>query len=215
LRALFLIGLLCAAQLFAQSSTDSHEDKRILGIIPNFRTSTFPDPYQPISAGEKFKIATRDAFDRGTILLGLAFGAEGQLTNQHPSFGQGVAGFARYASTSYADFVIGDYMTEGVFPALLHQDPRYFRKGTGGAWSRLGYAVGQIVWTHGDSGRGQFNYSELGGNAAAVAISTAYYPDGRNASDAAGRWGTQLAVDAAGNILKEFWPDIHRKLQRR
>ncbi len=106
-------------------------------------------------------------------------------------------------------------MTEGVFPALLHQDPRYFRKGTGGAWSRLGYAVGQIVWTHGDSGRGQFNYSELGGNAAAVAISTAYYPDGRNASDAAGRWGTQLAVDAAGNILKEFWPDIHRKLQRR
>jgi hypothetical protein len=72
--------------------------------------------------------------------------------------------------------------------------------------SRLGYAAGQIFWTHNDSGRGQFNYSEVAGNSTAVAISMAYYPENRDAKDAVSKLGTQLAVDMAANILKEFWP---------
>ena len=145
----------------------------------------------------------------------LMFGAQGQLTNSNRSFGQGVAGYARYAATSYADFVIGDYMTEAIYPTLLHQDPRYFRRGRGSGWTRFGYALGQIFWTHNDSGRTQFNYSEIVGNSTAVAISNAYYQDSRTARDAAGKLGIQLGVDAASNVLKEFWPDIKRTLQHR
>jgi len=44
--------------------------------------------------------------------IAAAFAGESQLTNANRSFGQGVAGYARYLGTSYADFVIGDYMTE-------------------------------------------------------------------------------------------------------
>ena len=106
-------------------------------------------------------------------------------------------------------------MTEAVFPTLLHQDPRYFRRGTGSGWSRLRYAVGQILWTHHDSGTTQFNYSEIVGNVAAVAISNAYYADNRTAGDAAAKLGFQIGIDTAGNILKEFWPDLERKLHRR
>jgi hypothetical protein len=117
--------------------------------------------------------------------------------------------------TSYADFVIGDYMTEAIYPSLLHQDPRYFRRGTGGGWSRLGYAMGQIFWTHSDNGaRGQFNFSEVLGNSTSVAISNAYYPDNRTAGEAAARLGSQLGVDMAANVLKEFWPEIERKVLR-
>jgi len=188
------------------------ESKRILGIVPNFRTAPLPSPYEPVTTKEKFKIATEDSFDRGTVLLALMFGAQGQLANSNRSFGQGAAGYARYASTSYADFVIGDYMTEAIYPTLLHQDPRYFRRGTGGGWSRLGYAAGQIFRTYNDSGRRQFNYSELAGNATAVAISTAYYADNRTAQDAVSKFGVQIGVDMASNILKEFWPDVRRKL---
>jgi hypothetical protein len=65
------------------------------------------------------------------------------LTNSNPSFGQGVRGYAHYFRTAYADYVIGDYMTEAVFPTILHQDPRYFRRGTGSGWPRPGYAGGQ------------------------------------------------------------------------
>lgn len=121
------------------------ESKRLFGIIPNFRTSASLQNYEPLTARAKFHIATQDAFDRGTVALAAAFAAESQLTNANRDFKQGVAGYSRYFATSYADFVIGDYMTEGIYPTLLHQDPRYFRKGDGGALQRLGYAAGQIL----------------------------------------------------------------------
>jgi hypothetical protein len=102
---------------------------------------------EPLTRGEKSKIATEDAFDRGTFALAALFAGESQLTNANRSFGQGAAGYGRYFATSFADFAIGDYMTEAIYPSLLHQDPRYFRRGTGTGWSRLSYAAGQIFWT--------------------------------------------------------------------
>jgi hypothetical protein len=190
------------------------EAKRLFWIVPNYRTSPTLTNYKPLTPKEKFKIASQDSFDRGTVILAGMFAGVGQLTNSNPSFGQGAAGYGRYLGTSYGDFVIGDYMTEAIYPTLLHQDPRYFRRGTGGGWSRLGYAMGQIFWTHADTGHGQFNYSEIFGNSTAVAISNAYYPDNRTATDAVSRLGMQLGIDMAANILKEFWPEIDRNIFR-
>jgi len=96
---------------------DQPEDKRIFWIIPNYRTSPSLYPYEPLTAEEKFRIATEDSFDRGTAALAVLFAGEAQLTNATPGFGQGIKGYARYLGTSYADFVIGDVMTEAVFPA--------------------------------------------------------------------------------------------------
>ena len=101
-----------------------------------------------------------------------------------------------------------------VFPTLLHQDPRYFRRGTGSKWSRLGYAMGQIFWTHHDSGGTRFNLFRDLGNSVAVAISNAYYPDNRTAADAVSKLGMQVGVDMAANVLKEFWPEIERRFRR-
>ena len=199
----------------AQSSEALPESKRILWVIPNYRTSPTLKDFEPLTAREKFKLATKDASDRGTFALAAMFGGQAQLTNANPSFGQGAAAFGRYFGTSFADFAIGDYMTEAVYPSLLRQDPRYFRRGTGGTWSRLRYAAGQIVLTHGDSGKKQLNFSELLGNSTAVAISCAYYPDNRTASDAISKLGVQLGVDMASNVLKEFWPELQRMLTRK
>ena len=199
----------------APAAQKEPEYKRLFGIIPNYRTSPSLVDYKPLTAGEKFKLATTDAFDRGTFLLAAAFAGEGQLTDANPSFGQGAKGYAHYFVTSYADWSIGDYMTEAVFPVALHQDPRYFRKGTGSAWSRLGYAAGQIFWTHTDSGGHMFNFSEIGGNAAAVAISQAYYPEGRTPGSAGGKLAVQVGVDMASNIMKEFYPDVVKLLRRK
>ncbi len=191
------------------------EQKRIFGIIPNYRTFPSLKHYAPLTTGQKFKIATQDSFDRGTFILAAAFAGESQLTAANPSFGGGVAAYGRYLGTAYADFVIGDYMTEAIYPTLFHQDPRYFRRGSGSVSSRIGYAVGQLFWTHTDAGGTQFNYSEVIGNSTAVAISQAYYPDNRDFGDAASKLGTQLGVDMASNILKEFSPDIYRKFSRK
>jgi hypothetical protein len=189
--------------------------KRIFGIVPNFRTAPTLQEYKPITPKEKFKIATQDSFDRGTVLLAALFAGQAHLTKSSPSFGQGPSGYARYFGASFADFAIGNYMTEAVYPTILHQDPRYFRRGSGGAWSRLGSAVSQIFWTRSDSGGMRFNFPETLGNATGVAISNVYYPDNRNASDAVTRFGIQIGVDIASNILKEFAPDLTGMFSRK
>jgi hypothetical protein len=203
------------AQTDATNAAPHNASKHIFGIIPNFRTSPSLTVYAPITPREKFGIAAQDSFDRGTVVLAAAFAGESQLSNDNRSFGQGTEGYAKYFGAAYADFVIGNYMTEGIFPTLLHQDPRYFRRGTGSAWSRIGYSIGQIFWTHRDSGATQFNYSEVVGNSTAVALSNIYYKGGRSAPDAVSQLGFQIGIDTATNILKEFWPDFDRKFKRK
>ena len=197
------------------NDTSEHESHRILGIIPNYRTFPSLDNYKPLTTAEKFKIASEDSLDRGTFALAALFGGLGQLTDANKSFGQGAAGFGRYFGASYGDLLIGNYMTEAVYPSILHQDPRYFRRGTGSGRSRFGYAISQIFWTHRDAGGTQFNYSEWLGNSTAVAVSNAYYRDERSAGSAISKLAMQVGVDAIGNVLKEFWPDLQRKFGKK
>jgi hypothetical protein len=218
MKTLCLIVAVSVCSCFAYGQDTESSDpapKRIFGIIPNYRTSATLKDYTPLTPRQKFKIATQDSFDRGAVVLGALFGGLGQLTDSTPSFGQGGAGYARYFAASYGDFVIGNYMAEAIYPTILHQDPRYFRRGTGSTWSRMGSAVGQIFWTHADSGRRQFNFSEILGNSTSVAISNAYYPDNRNATDAVTKLGIQVGVDIAANILKEFSPELNRRFSRK
>jgi hypothetical protein len=189
--------------------------KRILGIIPNYRSAPSLLNYQPLTAEGKFQIALADSDDRGTFLMAAAFAGQADLSKDTPSFGTGMAGYSRYLGAAYGDLVIGNFMTEAIYPTLLHQDPRYFRRGTGSGWSRLCYAVGQIFWTHTDRGGSQFNFSEVLGNATAVAISNAYIPDHRTPANAESKLAIQLAVDTMGNVLKEFSPDLQRKFRHK
>ena len=170
--ALTLLSQICSPG--QQSDAPQHANDvtadHVLWIIPNFRTMSLPMPYRPVSAREKFQIATKDSFDRGTVGLVAVFAADGLATNSHKSFGQG----------------------------------------------SVGYAVGQIFVSYTDSGEKQFHFAEFCGHSAAVATSMAYYPENRRASDAVSKLSLQIALGAAGNILKEFWPERrpHRDSQR-
>ncbi len=189
-------------------------DKRIFGVLPNYRTADGTRPFERLDAKRKFYIAAKDSFDYPVYPLSAAFAGLYQIENQNPSFGQGVDGFAKRWGASYADQAIGNLMTEGLFPAMLREDPRYFRigPGSGSNWHRVGYALTRVIVGKRDSGQWDFNYSEWLGNGAAVAISNLYYPsDTRNVSDNLQKWGIQVATDAFSNVLKEFWPDWKRK----
>jgi hypothetical protein len=223
----FAVGIACLLGFLAQTAYGQDNPlvaganppdalpKRILGIIPNYRTAPSLANYQPLTAGAKFQIALADSDDRGTFIMAAAFAGQADLSRSTPSFGNGMAGYSRYLGAAYGDLVIGNFMTEAIYPTLLHQDPRYFRRGTGSGWSRLCYAVGQIVRTHSDRGGTQFNFSEVLGNATAVAISNAYIPDPRTAANAGSKLAIQLAVDTMGNVLKEFSPDLQRKFRHK
>jgi hypothetical protein len=199
----------------ASSEPQAPPDKRVFGVLPNYRTANETAIYTPITVKQKFIIASKDSFDYPLLMLGGAIAGLGQLTDQNPSFNQGMAGYARRFGTGYADQAIGNMMTEAIFPSFLHEDPRYFRRGTGSAWSRTYYAATRIFVTRTDSGGKRFNFSEVLGNATGVAISNSYYPDGRNVGDNAEKLAEQLGIDAVSQVLKEFWPDIKRKLFQR
>jgi hypothetical protein len=186
-------------------------DKRIFGVLPNYRTAEDTGTYQPLTPKQKFRIAYKDSFDWPVYMVSGAFAALYQLEDSNPSFGQGLKGYAKRYATSYADQSLGNVLTEGLFPSILHEDPRYFRHPYGSKKSRVVYAASRILVTRTDSGGTCFNYSELVGNSIATGLSNLYYPESRTFSDNIEKLGVQLATDAFSNVLKEFWPDVKRK----
>jgi hypothetical protein len=189
-------------------------DKRIFGVLPNYRTADGTAPFVPITARHKFYIAAKDSFDYPVYLTAALFAGYYQLDNENPSFGQGLKGYAKRFATSYGDQAIGNLMTEAIFPSLLHEDPRYFRLGSSGGstWHRTRYAITRVFVVRTDKGGWTFNFSEWLGNGSSVALSNLYYPgDTRNVSDNVQKLGIAVGTDAFSQVLKEFWPDIKNK----
>jgi hypothetical protein len=198
----------------ASAEAEPPGGKRIAGVLPNYRTADSSQEgtsLSGLSARRKFDIARKDSFDYPLVGLAGSLAGIGQMTNQAPSFGQGFQGYAHRLVTNYADQAMGNMFTEGLFPAMLGEDPRYFRRGSGNNWFRAWYAASRVFVTHKDGGGTRFNFSEWLGNASAVAISNAYYPDTRTARDNSLKLIQQIGTDAASQVLKEFWPDVQRK----
>jgi hypothetical protein len=108
--------------------------------------------------------------------------------------------------------MVGNMMTEGIMPVLFKEDPRYFRLGKGSGGKRLLYALSRIVVCKTDAGNRTFNYAEFVGNAVGSAVGLSYYQDDRDFHDYAENVGVQLATDAFSQVLKEFWPDIKKRM---
>src|SRR5262249_33603357 len=157
--------------------------------------------------------ATLDNIDPfNFMIVGIYAGVE-QLANSYPGYGQGAKGYAKRYGANLADGTIANYMTEAIMPTLLHQDTRYFRLGEGRAWKRVGYAMSRVLSTHRNDGSWTFNTSEIAGNAIAAGISNLYYPaDSRTAENTAEKFALNVVSDAGFNVLKEFWPDMRRKI---
>jgi len=200
------------------SPKDSGKGKndRMFFVMPNFLTVENESQVAPISWKEKFVITSKGAFDPYEFaVVGILSGIR-QAENAYPGFGQGFEGYAKRYGTAFADQVDGNIMVGAVFPTILKTDPRYFQLGKGRFVYRFAYAFSRIFITRRDSGGRLFNFPEFAGNATAIAISNLYYPPAdRGFSASANNWGVQMGIDALGNELKEFWPDIHRRIPRR
>jgi hypothetical protein len=185
--------------------------KRVFGVLPNYRTADSSLKGTVLKPGQKLTIAAKDSFDYPLVALAGGLAGLGQWIDQDPDFGQGLKGYGHRLITNYADQSMGNMFTEGVFPVLLHEDPRYFRRATGPKLRRVGYALTRVIVTHKDSGGERFNYSEWMGNACATAISNAYYAENRNVLGNVEKLLEEVGTDAGSQVLKEFWPDIKRK----
>lgn len=189
------------------------QTKRILWVIPNYRAVSTSAHLPPLSAKEKFWLATQDSFDYSSFIFTGILAGIAMANNSEPSFGQGASGYGQYYAHAFADGTIENYLTEAIVPTLTKQDPRYYTLGHGGFLKRTGYSVSRLFITRTNSGRNTFNISEIAGAGAAAGIGNAYYPPTSSTwVKTYQRWGTQLALDGAGDVLKEFWPEINRAI---
>jgi len=195
----------------------SKDDKHILGVVPNYATVNEPSKvYQPISARDKFITAAHDTFDPFNWVLAGVYAGVYQWQHDYPQWGQGASGYWKRYGATFADGAISTYVSEGILPTLLHEDPRYFRLGDGSKWHRIGYAMTRVLITKTDSGGERFNNSEIEGNLIAAALGNLYYPSlNRNVGDTFEKFAINVISDSGFNVLKEFWPDMRHKVLHR
>jgi hypothetical protein len=194
-----------------QSETAPPQTKRILWIVPNFRSVSADTKVPPQSIREKFKTGFQDSFDYSSfVFVGIQAGVA-QATDSYPAFRQGAAGYGRYYWHTFADQADENLWVESIIPSALHEDSRYYTLGHGGLLKRTGYAVSRAVITRNDSGDETLNVGEILGAGTAAGISSAYYPGQyRTWTKVGQRWLTNILLDTATFAAKEFWPDINR-----
>jgi len=205
---------------------------RLFYTLPNFLSIENTAQLPPLTAKQKFAVVARGTFDPVQFPWWAFLSALSQAQDSEPGYGQGWEAYGKRFGTAAADGIIENFMTAAVLPSLLHQDPRFYQSGKGGFLRRSEYAVSRIFVTRTDSGHSQFNYSEIVGSAMSAGISTfSYHPKStylstptnphkfvgsdRTLVNAADVWGSQVAYDTITIVVKEFWPDIHRKLAKK
>jgi hypothetical protein len=195
-----------------KGSLQGKQTKRILGIVPNFRSVSVDVKLPPQSPKDKFLEGTQDAFDYSDFVFVAILAGVGQAENSYPEFHQGAVGYGRYYWHALADQVDEDYETETIFPTLLHQDPRFYTLGRGGFGKRALYAFSRLAITRKDDGNETFNASEIVGAGAAAGISDFYYPPPERTWTKTGqRWVLNVGLDGATYVFQEFWPDLNSR----
>jgi hypothetical protein len=196
----------------AEQQLKEQEQQRVLGIVPSFNVSYRSDAVS-LTGWQKIRLAFRSSID--PVTFGAAFLIAGyHEADNDVGFGWGPKGYAQRVGAAYLDTFDSNMVGNGILPALLHQDPRYFRMGHGSTTHRLLYATAAaFVCKHDNTGKWEPNYSNVLGNVASGAISNLYYPGSNSGVGLTISNGMIVTAEGAfGSIFQEFWPDISRKL---
>ncbi len=200
-----VVEVVAARDEVAAAQIHLAEQQRVLGVIPNFYASYIWNA-APLTRKQKFSLAWKFTGDPVNLFMAAVVAGTEQSSDTLSGYGQGTRGYARRFGATYADGFTSTMLGQAILPSLLHQDPRYFVKGTGSIRSRALYSISTIVICKGDNGRWQPNYSNVLGNLGASAISNIYYP-------ASSRHGAGLTIQnsligtafgATGNLIQEF-----------
>jgi hypothetical protein len=197
-----------------ETKKEQERRERIFGIFPAFNVSDQVNPL-PLTNRQKFKLFARSSYDPVTLIAPVFKVPILQAMEGDSGFGTGFHGFAYRYGVSLADGTSSRLFRQFLFPALLHEDPRFFRRGQGSVGSRLRYSFSRLFVTKRDSGQSTFNWSRLLGSAVSAGLSNTYYPESqRGRTTTVFSFGVSYLSEAGANIAKEFAPDISRRLKR-
>jgi hypothetical protein len=205
-----------------QKEKQTHEEKagtsndRLFFALPNFLTVENASQIPPLTSKQKFKVVARSAFDYVEFPWYGFLAGISQAEDSEPGYGQGAEGYGKRYGAAFADGTIENFWTSAILPSLFHEDPRFYQESDGSFVHRAGYAVSRIFVTRTDSGQRQFNFSEIFGSAISAGISTyTYHPHAdKTLGNTASVWGSEIGYDTITIVVKEFWPDIRRKIHK-
>jgi len=188
------------------------EQARLFWILPTFSVAD-SKLVRPLTTGGKFRLFVKDKTDPFTIGW-VAFDAGlAQANNDFPEYGQGAAGYGKRLGAGLANEAAGGFFGTFLLPSFLHQDPRYYRLGTGPFKKRLGHALIRPVLTHKDSGGRAFNSSGLLASIATSSLSNAYYPEANRGVGATfSRVAMSVPSRMIDELVNEFGPDVEKKM---
>jgi len=188
----------------ATQQVEIEEKQRVLGFIPNFYTVYDQHPV-PLTAKLKFRLAAKLLIDPMTFIGDGFVAATEQAAGGTPDYGQGWDAFGQRVGANYADGFTDIMIGDAIMPAVLHQDPRYYYKGTGTIKERTMYALANPLRRKGDNGKWQPNWSSWAGYLGAGALSNLYYPEkDRGAKPVFQGFGIGVAAAAANGVIQEF-----------
>ena len=188
----------------ATQQVELEEKQRVLGFIPNFYVIYDEHPV-PLTPKLKFRLATRLLIDPMTFIGSGFVAATEQAASGSPDYGQGWDAYGKRFGANYTDGLTDIMIGDAILPSLLHQDPRFYYKGTGTIKSRIGYALANPFRRKGDNGKWQPNWSSWGGYIGSGALSNLYYPESdRGAKLLAQGFGIGCAAAAANGVIQEF-----------
>jgi hypothetical protein len=197
----------------AVSANGTQQTKRILGIVPNFRSVSADTKLPPMSPKEKFIIAGKDTFDYSSFFIAGIQAGFSMNGDSYPEFHQGVVGYGRYYWHTLADTASENFMVGGLGPMVFKQDNRFYTLGHGGFRKRTFYAVTRVLISRKDDGDSTFNFAEVIGSGAAAGTSTLYYPTRyRTWTKVGQKWLTSDLIDGFNFFYKEFWPDVNKRI---
>jgi Carboxypeptidase regulatory-like domain len=202
------VNAVLSTEEIAREQVKVEEKQRVLGFIPNFYV-VYDRNAVPLTPKLKFRLALKTSIDPITFLGSALVASVDQATALH-NYQQGAVGYGQRVGANYANGFTDIMIGGAILPSILHQDPRYFYRGTGTTKSRMIYALRTPFVCKGDNGRWQPNYSSLGGYLASGAISNAYYPaSNRGPGLVFSTAFIDIAANMANGVIQEF---VLRKL---
>jgi hypothetical protein len=205
------IDVVVTRKEIADEEIKNQTKQRVLGILPNFYTSYVWDA-APMNTKQKFKLAARTAIDPWVFIrTGITAGIQ-QADGTYPEYGDDASGYAKRYAAAYGSAVTGRFIGSAILPAIFHQDPRYFYRGTGSVPTRALHALVSAVAARTDSGHVIPNYTRTIGDFAAGYLSRTWHPSADNGVTLALSNMLYGIADAAGhNLLEEF---LFKKISR-
>jgi hypothetical protein len=187
----------------AAQQLEAEEHQRVLGFIPNIYVTYEPHP-EPLTAGMKFHLAYK-GLTHPTFFAFEGLWAGVEQAAHMTDYRQGARGYGERFGANLASGASEGLFANAILPSLLHQDPRYFYRGSGTKGSRAWHAIAAPFVCQGDNGKSQPNYSQMGGSLISAALSNTYYPSSeRGAGLVFTNFGTSMGLHVALGLAQEF-----------